>query len=79
MNLKTKSTTFEVEAGWRLVMVPLAETPLFSRDSLDSRKLGSRAVRGSWGQQTGQLGLKSGFLVPVLELMPSGNSQEKLI
>lgn len=41
MNLKTKSTTFEVEAGWRLVMVPLAETPLFSRDSHDSRKLGS--------------------------------------
>lgn len=79
MNLKMKSTTFEVEAGWRLVMVPLAETPSFSRDSHDSRKLGIRTVQGSWGQQTGQLGLNSGFLVPVLELMPSGNSQEKLI
>ena len=51
MNLKMKST-FEVEAGWRLVMVPLAETLLFSRESNDSRKLGIRAVQGSWGQQT---------------------------
>lgn len=54
MNLKMKSTTFEVEAGWRLVMVPLAETLLFSIESNDSRKLGIRAVQGSWGQQTGQ-------------------------
>lgn len=72
--------TVEAEAGWILVMMPLAEPPLSSSHSPNCTKLGSEqpgCLRAA-GLSVESWDVNFGFLIPGLGLLLSENSQQLL-